>query len=606
MSHDKATRYIGNELLVIVQRAKKVWKLIGRRQQASLVVATVIMAFAAWFNAHIPVTLGQLGTGMDAARKTGAQWGLSQASPLLISLCWYFLIREALQVLRKYLVHNTCTLVERDTEVGLVSHLLKVDISVLARDRVGALHGRIRRSIEGFVKLLHLAFMDLLPAILTAIFALGVAIHRQLVLGFAMSCIVPVAAAILIWQISSQKGIRIELLRSKESVDGTVVEQLSGIEYVRAANTEDDEARKVERVAEIVRKKEIKHHLVMSVFDCAKALNEGAFFILIIVLSILMAAKGRIASGDVITFAMLYMSVLTPLREIHRIVDEAHESALKVGDLLDMKAIPLDVSFSDRACEIPPLTSKFPVLDTRDLEVQYTGDNGTSRPSALKGITASISAGETIGVAGRTGCGKSTWIKALIGITHPSAGNIFIGDTPISRVSRKAIGHLVGYVGQNPFIFAGTIMDNIKYGCGEVSEDEVHRAAKQACIHSDIENMPDGYKTEITERGGNLSGGQRQRIALARVFLKNVPILILDEATSALDNVTEREVMNSINSSAIKRTTILVAHKLSTLKMADRILVFNNGKIAEVGDYDHLVMNNGVFAELVRSAGSSA
>src|SRR2546421_11965795 len=114
------------------------------------------MGIAAWLNAQIPVTLGRLGTSMDAARRTSEQWGLSQASPLLISLCWYFLIREALQVARKYLVHNTCTLVEKDTEVGLVSHLLRVDLATLARERVGALHGRIRRSIEGFVKLLHL------------------------------------------------------------------------------------------------------------------------------------------------------------------------------------------------------------------------------------------------------------------------------------------------------------------------------------------------------------------------------------------------------------------------------------------------------------------
>lgn len=138
-------------------------------------------------------------------------------------------------------------------------------------------------------------------------------------------------------------------------------------------------------------------------------------------------------------------------------------------------------------------------------------------------------------------------------------------------------------MGQNPFIFAGTIGENIKYGCGEVSEDEIRRAAQQACIDMDIENMPDGYQTIITERGGNLSGGQRQRIALARVFLKDVPILILDEATSALDNVTERQVMNSINSATTKRTTILVAHKLSTLRMADRIFVFNDGRIAEIG-----------------------
>ena len=159
-------------------------------------------------------------------------------------------------------------------------------------EQVGAVHGRIRRSVEGLVKLLKLSFMDFAPAILTAGFALGVAIHRQPVLGLVMTGVIPIATLIVVKQIQSQKGIRLELLRSKESVDGPVVEQLGGIEYVRAADTHEDEVKRVEVVGEAVRRREIRHHVAMSLFDAAKALNEGLFFILVVGLSISLPRAG--------------------------------------------------------------------------------------------------------------------------------------------------------------------------------------------------------------------------------------------------------------------------------------------------------------------------
>ena len=173
---------------------------------------------------------------------------------------------------------------------------------------------------------------------------------------------------------------------------------------------------------------------------------------------------------------------------------------------------------------------------------------------------------------------------------------------PLEKVSRKAIGELVGYVGQNPFVFAGTVAQNIAYGCEIATEKQVRRAAEMACIHDEIMMMPGGYRARVAERGQNLSGGQKQRIALARVFLKNPPILILDEGTSALDNTSERLVQKAINAARADRTVILVAHRLTTLRDADRILVFDDGRIVETGTYAELVRRGGVFAELVRSA----
>src|SRR5262249_11841096 len=167
---------------------------------------------------------------------------------------------------------------------------------------------------------------------------------------------------------------------------------------------------------------------------------------------------------------------------------------------------------------------------------------------------------------------------------------------------RGNIGKLVGYVGQNPFIFAGSIAENIAYGSDKATDEEIRFAAELACVHQDILAMPGQYDARVAEHGQNLSGGQKQRIALARVFLKNPPILILDEATSALDNVSEQHVQQAISAASADRTVILVAHRLTTLLQTDRILVFDDGRVVESGTYAELVANCGVFAELVRSA----
>jgi ATP-binding cassette subfamily B protein len=188
-------------------------------------------------------------------------------------------------------------------------------------------------------------------------------------------------------------------------------------------------------------------------------------------------------------------------------------------------------------------------------------------------------------------------------LAHPSGGTALVGGVPLECLSREAIGRFIGYVGQNPFVFAGTVATNIAYGCEGATREKIRRAAELACIHDEIMMMPGGYKARVAERGQNLSGGQRQRIALARIFLKNPPILILDEGTSALDNISERRIQQAITAARRDRTVILVAHRLTTLIDTDRILVFDDGRIVETGSYAELVRLDGVFAELVRSAG---
>src|SRR5262249_13833579 len=201
------------------------------------------------------------------------------------------------------------------------------------------------------------------------------------------------------------------------------------------------------------------------------------------------------------------------------------------------------------------------------------------RRNALEGVSLTVRHGEWVGVAGRSGGGKSTWLKVLLRLTHPAHGVVRLGGVPLEEVSREAIGELIGYVGQNPFVFAGTVAETTAYGVPGATPDAVRRAAERACIHDEIEAMPGGYDATVAERGQNLSGGQRQRLALARLFLRNPPVLILDEGTSALDTISERCVQRALAEARENRTVILVAHRLSTLLAADRILAFDDGRI---------------------------
>src|SRR5262249_10934731 len=289
------------------------------------------------------------------------------------------------------------------------------------------------------------------------------------------------------------------------------------------------------------------------------------------------------------------------LHEVHRVVDEGHESSLRVADLLNMLALPVDRSFAPTKYRTPLMERSVPVLVVENLVAEYrTADGRVKR--ALGGVSFTIHRGETIGIAGASGSGKSTLLKVLLRLAHPCSGKILLWGAPLRAVSRSDIGRLVRYVGHFPFLFAGPIAENIAYGNGNVCSEGISRAARMAHLHEEILRMPGGYQTMLWERGQNLSGGQRQRVALARILLKQPPILFLDEATSALDNISERHVQRALGLTDMERTTILVAHRLSTLRDADRILVFDGGRIVETGTYDQLLSRGGVFTELVRSA----
>ncbi len=595
MSIPPPSKGIAAEIYLILRRGRQIWRLVPIKHKLGLAGAGGIMAAVSLCNVTVSLLLGKLvNTVLDARPYL-------VAAEVLGALSLAYVLREALNVVRRYLVENSCTRIHRDMSVRLVNHLMKINLVSLSKEKVGALHGRIYRSIEGFVRFLRLSFLDFIPALLTGTFALIFAVSKQPLLGIIMMGVIPTAVFLTVRQLMSQKGVRVKLLRSCEEIDGAIVEQLSGIEYVRAANTYPQEIKRLARAAEKRRAMEIRHQFQMALFGSAKALNEGLFHVMVLAVAIFFAVNKQINPGDVVTFSVLFLNVMTPLSEIHRVLDEGHESSLRVGDLLEMLAEPLDPSFTLPRSLEPRLRPGAPAIVVNDLNVEYLTAQG-KHMHAVDNLSLAIRHGETIGIAGRSGCGKSTFLRVLLRLLHPNSGEVILGGVRIEDVSRADISKLLGYVGQSPFVFAGTIAENIAYGNEHATMDDIRRAADLAHLHGEIMQMPGEYNAVVAERGGNLSGGQRQRLAIARILLKQPPILILDEATSALDNISERAVQQALGLTSADRTTIIVAHRLSTLRDADRILVFDDGKIMETGNYVELVQQGGLFSELVMSA----
>jgi ATP-binding cassette subfamily B protein len=557
--------------MTLPKRVRRVWSLLDGLQQLSLGSALSLMAAVAALSAGIPVVLGRLVDGLLG----GAVRGVGAALPWLGALAAAYFVREALQLGRKMLVESACASIEKQATVRLAAQLLAADLESLAAERIGSLQGRLCRSVEGLVRFIKLGFLDLLPALLGAAFALAAVAWRRWDLALLLAAFAPASALLVRAQIASQRGVRLELLRAKEELAGTLVEQLLALEHVRVAHTERREVDRIERVAEHLRKRALGHHVAMARFDGAKTLNEGVFHVGVLAFAVVLAVRGSITCGDVLTFSTLFTAVVGSLREVHRIFDEAHESSLSVDQLFATLDQPVDRSFTVAAQRQVALAEGAPVFEARDLRVG----------AALDGVSLAIHRGEVAVVTGPSGAGKSTLLRAFARLAHPSGGALCLGGTPLGDVGREELARLIGYLGQSPQLFTGTVEENIAYGCEGATADAVRRAAQLACIDDEIRRMPGGYHARIRERGQNLSGGQRQRIALARALLKDPPILLLDEPTAALDQANEEAVLRALASAMAGSTVILVTHRLAALPGVDRVLVLERGRVVSDGRF---------------------
>ena len=439
--------------------------------------------------------------------------------------------------------------------------------------------------------------MDFAPAVFNSIAAIiTIFITLPFVLALPMMLVIPIGIFIVFKQINSQKGIRVELLESKSQMDGTIVELINGIEVIRISDSVDFETKRFDNKSEFLRKKEMKHHKAMALYDCLKFVNQAFFTVLIIGISTYLATKNIISVGAVLTAYLCFNQLIKPLEELHRIFDELSECTVLTTDFFKMVEIPNDFSYSEISYKKEEINIT-PIIDIQDLMFYYNEDKDKV---ILDKFNLSINKGSFLGIAGPSGCGKSSLIKAICKL-EKGYGNIIIDSKNINTLNRKNISEIIALVPQSPFLIAGTIYENICYGIDrDVSIDEVIEASKKAYIYDYISELPDKFNSIISEGGNNLSGGQRQRIAIARIFLRKPKILILDEATSALDNTSEKYIQTEIEKLQRENNTtiISIAHRLTTLKNCDEIIVLNKGIIEEKGKYDELIEKGGIFSDM--------
>jgi ATP-binding cassette subfamily B protein len=336
-----------SELRLICRRARQVWALVPRRHKWALGGAAGLMALTSAAAVVIPLALGHLvdDVGDGVRRAAPAPELFRTAGTILGVIAVFVVLRELLNVVRRFLVENTCTRIDKHLSVKVVSHLLTVELGSLTHEKIGSLNGRISRSVDAYMLFLRAGFLDFFPAAFTGLLALVTAAVKAPWVGLVMAAALPALVALTARQLLSQKDIRLRLIRNREEQDGTVVELLGGLDYVRVADTRDLEVKRFARSAEHRRRTELKHHVAMMLFGSGKALTEGFFHLVVLALAVYLAVTGRTSFGAILTFSGLFLSVMTPMAEVHRILDEGHEASLRVGDLIEMLSQPVDVSY---------------------------------------------------------------------------------------------------------------------------------------------------------------------------------------------------------------------------------------------------------------------
>ncbi len=570
---------------------KKIYQMLTKRQKINFVIIIIIMIISALLTQLLPLSIGSLTD--DVLSRDNLSF--VSVVPFLAFILVVTVTNEIIKVIRRLLVEDTSTRFEKSARTNAISSLLHAPLDYFKENMTGNIHGKLNRSLEGTTKLIKLMFMDFAPAIFNGIAAIVVIFSKlPLPLALLMLLVIPIGVIIVFRQITTQRGIRVELMNEKSNMDGTMVELINGIEVIRIVDNAETETNRFDNKSEYLRKKEMKHHKAMAFYDCLKFINEAVFTVLVIGVSAYLAGEGIITVGTVLTAYLSFTQLTTPLRELHRIFDELSESTVLAEEYFKIVELPED--FSYKATTTTTRKEKLPMISIQNMKFKYKNAD----KYIIDNLSLKVKKGQFIGIAGPSGCGKSSLIK-VISKLEQGEGNIIIDGKDIKSLTRTEMSEKMAMVPQTPFLISATIKENICYGLKrDVSLEEIKEACKKADIDTFIENLPDKYETMVAEGGSNLSGGQRQRIAIARIFLRKPAILILDEATSALDNTTEKHIQKAIEKlQKENNTTILsIAHRLTTLENCDTILVFDKGKIVQNGKYQDLITTPGIFQDM--------
>jgi ATP-binding cassette subfamily B protein len=401
---------------------------------------------------------------------------------------------------------------------------------------------------------------------------------------------VPVFVVFTIVQRRRMVKASIEVKQTMAGINGQLESAISGMRTAKAFANEEQESEKFDRSNDQFKGAKRGYYRAMAVYNAGLELTLPAMNVLTIAAGGYFIMNGQMDFVDLVTFSLYISTFLTPVRKLAAFVEQFLNGMAGFTRFVELMRVEPAVKDAPDAKVMG--TAKGDILID---DVSFAYDDGEP---VLEHVNIHIPQGETVAVVGPSGGGKSTLCQLIPRFYDVTGGRILVDGQDVRDVQQHSLRQNIGIVQQDVFLFAGTILDNIRYGRPDATEAEIIEAAKKAEIYDDIMAMPDGFQSYVGERGVMLSGGQKQRVSIARIFLKNPPILILDEATSALDSVTEARIQGAFDQLAKGRTTLIIAHRLSTIRNAHRIIVVDDNRIVEEGTHEELLASGGEYASL--------
>lgn len=481
--------------------------------------------------------------------------------------------------------------IETDMRNDAFDHLLRLSDTYYANTKIGQIMGRITNDLFDVTEFSHHCPEEFFIAFvkLTASFAILCYSSVPLTL-IVFACIPLMAIVSTVLNHKMRAAFKEQRFRIGE-LNAAIEDSLLGQKVVKAFTAEDTEREKFREGNKIFQNIKKKTYMYMGGFHTSTRLFDGLMYSVVIIAGGLFLVKGLIEPGDLVAYMLYVSALIATIRRIVEFAEQFQRGMTGIERFIEIMDTPVDIKDSPDAV---PLTVKDGAIDLNDVSFEYPDDHN----EVLTGLNLSIKPGENLAIVGASGGGKTTLCNLIPRFYDITGGRIEIDGQNIKEVTLKSLRDAIGIVQQDVYLFSGTVRENIAYGRPGATDEEIMNAAVLAGADSFIRELKDGYDSYIGERGVKLSGGQKQRISIARVFLKDPRILILDEATSALDNESEILVGKSLKRLASGRTTITIAHRLTTIRHADRIVVLGKNGIEEEGDHDALLANKGTYFRL--------
>jgi len=495
-----------------------------------------------------------------------------------------------------YFGHIMGAKMESDMRRDIFGHYQKLTFAFYDNQKVGHLLSRITSDLFDISELLHHGPEDLVISAIKIIGSFTILLTINVKLAFVAFAFIPVMAVFAFHYNGKMKKAFKKNRERIADINSQIEDSLSGIRVVKSFANEKEEMKKFKVGNDrFVESKKLSYRY-MGIYHSGLGAMTTLITVVVVLVGVNMMLSGGVLIADLLTFLLYITNFTDPVKKLVTFTEQFQNGYTGFERFLEILSIAPDIDDKPDAVELKDVKGD---IEFRNVSFQYEEQNET----VLNHIDLKVDAGNYVALVGPSGAGKTTLCSLIPRFYEVSDGAIFVDGIDIRDLKLDSLRNHIGIVQQDVYLFAGTIMDNIRYGRPDATDEEVIKAAKYANAHEFIMSFPDGYDTDIGQRGVKLSGGQKQRLSIARVFLKNPPILIFDEATSALDNESEKVVQESLEELAKNRTTFVIAHRLTTIRNAQKILVLTEEGIAESGTHEELLEKKGIYESLYHMHG---